>query len=298
MAESEDEDVSVAQDNDEEVRTNPTTTNIQLSSAVKIPPFWNARPDLWFLQVETQFRMKKITSNATKYDHLVSSLPSETMEIVADFLINPPDDNKYVLLKKLLISRCTETEERRLDSLLNKVDIGDSKPSELYRQMEALAGDNSLINKQLLRKLWLQKLPLTIQPCIIAMEETLAQEQLFTVADKIHASTDKPKISAISTKGSSRNPAISGAESDDVRTYFTQLTTRIEQLEKNFSRSRSRFRSISNHRDYSRNRSRNRSNRDNATKKYDSCWYHHKFGALANKCIAPCKFQKPSEPKN
>lgn len=133
--------------------------------------------------------------------------------------------------------------------------------------MEALAGNNSLINKQFLRKLWLQKLPVTIQSCKIPMEETHTQEQFFTVADKIGASTDKPKISSISIKALCQNANTSKAEYQDLKRFLITMTARIEQLEKEISRSRPRFRSNSNYRDYSRTRSKNRSSsRINAKK--------------------------------
>lgn len=138
--------------------TNQNSDNVN-SVAVKIPPFWSNRTDLWFITVETQFRLRKITSPHTMYDHLISSLPAETMELVADALLHPPNDvdDPYDHLKKLLITRSTDTEERRLDELLNKIELGDLKPSELFRKMETLAGGNSLVNNSLLNKLWQNK---------------------------------------------------------------------------------------------------------------------------------------------
>lgn len=130
--------------NDKKIGTSKTPTivepTMQLSAALKIPPFWSNRPNLWFLQVETQFRLKGITASQTKYDYLISSLPPESMEIVADFLLNPTKADKYETIKKLLVSRSQDTEERRLDNLLNIIELGDLKPSELFRQMETLAG--------------------------------------------------------------------------------------------------------------------------------------------------------------
>lgn len=120
---------------------------------------------MWFLQVETQFKLRGIKSDSTKFDHLLAALPTESMEIIADLLTSPPIDDKYKELKKLLISRCQDTE--------------------FYRHLEGLAGDNNLINKELLKKIWLSKLPANIQPCVIAIEGTKNNEQMFLIADKI-----------------------------------------------------------------------------------------------------------------
>lgn len=183
-------------DSNEEDNVNLGGTK-QISAHLKIPPFWANRPTLWFIQVETQFRINTIKSNNSKYDYIIATLPPETMELISDVLTNPPEHDKYETLKRTLIERCQDSEERRLDALLNKLDIGDNRPSELFRKMEALAGDFKLINKPLLKKLWLGKLPPTIQSCLISIEGTQAPEELFAIADKLHDATDRQRVSAI-----------------------------------------------------------------------------------------------------
>lgn len=243
--------------------------SLQLSAALKIPPFWASRPNLWFLKVETQFRMKGITKSQTKYDYLIASLPPESMELVADFLSNPSEKDQFENVKKLLISRCQDTEEKRLDNLLNKIELGDLKPSELYRQMENLAGGNSLVNKSLLYKLWINKMPPSIQPCIIAIENSQEQEEIFQIADRIYDSTDRRRVSEIRSNDS------------DLKDLLVKLSERIQSLETRQSRSRSR--SFSKHRN--NNRSKSRSN-----VRAGFCWYHKRFGNKATKCLDGCKF--------
>lgn len=259
---------------------------VQNISTLKIPPFWNNRPDLWFLQVETQFRVKGITASNTKYDHLVASLPSETMEIVADILLNPPASDKYINLKNALLTRSQDSEERRLDALLHKVELGEHKPSELYRQMESLANTNSLINNSLLRKLWLNKLPASLQACIIAIEDKHDLDEIFKIADRIFDSTSSAKISAI------HQPRHENRNLESLSKVVHQLSERIRNIETRQPRNRSRqfSNTFKSRRSNSKSKSQSPSTRN-------MCWYHKRYKSQAKKCTPPCNFSK-MEPKN
>lgn len=275
-----------------------TNSNLNLQFAsIKIPPYWSNRPDLWFLHVETQFRMRNITASNTKYDHVLAALPPETMELVADILLNPPTTNKYDSLKTALLTRSRDSEERRFDALFNKMELGDAKPSELFRQMEALAQGNSLVNTSLLRKLWLNKLPSSLQACIIAVENSHSQEEVFTIADRIHDSTASSKISAVTRNSESHS------NTQSLQRMVEDLQAKLSRLESRMSRSTDRNRSNSQQRNHNRNFSRKRSSSNQGSKNrqttHNRCWYHRKFGTDAKKCIPPCdKANVNGETKN
>lgn len=255
-------------------------------ATLKIPTFWSSRPDLWFLQVETQFRLKGISTDQTKYDYLISSLPVETMEIVADVIQNPTERDKYKNLKEVLISRCKDTEERRLDNLVNRVELGDSKPSELFRQMDALAQSNSLVNNSLLKKLWINKLPDHIKPTIVALETSQTQEQLFEIADKIYDTTDRGRIFSIESVGNDRK--------DDLVSMLSKLNKRIDEMEIRHSRDRYRNTSHNSNRSFSNSQSRSRNFGNSNKSKF--CYYHSRYGNRARNCKPPCGFKtKPKQ---
>lgn len=241
-------------------------------SLLKIPPFWNNRPELWFLQVESQFRVKAITSSNTKYDYLVASLSSEAMEMVADVLLNPPATNKYETLKEQLLARSRDSEGRRLDALLHKIQLGDSKPSDLYRQMESLASGNTLVNDSLLRKVWINKLPPNIQACLITIESSHTKEDLFNIADRIHDST---------LTSSWQASAIKSKTSDTPENNISETIQRLENRIKNLEVRKSRFRE--------RSRSLSKNSRRSPTPSR-ICWYHRRYKNNAKKCTKPCKW--------
>lgn len=200
----------------------------------------------------------------------------------------------------MLITRSQDTEERRLDSLLNKIELGDLKPSELYREMELLAGSNSLVNKSLLNKLWLNKLPSTIQSCIIAIEGSHQPEEIFKIADRIFDSSPNTfsKISTIQR--------VDGQPGLDKQ--LEHISRKLNNLEMQFKRTRSRsrprfhkseypkqFNSTMNSTTYSQNLNQSPSSKtvpNNSFRTNDKgdelCFYHHKYAEKARKCQHGC----------
>ena len=83
---------------------------------IKIPPFWPADPEVWFAQVDAQFNTRNITSQKTKFDHIVSSLTPEIAMEVRDIILHPPERTPYNTLKDQLIARTTASEQRRCNN--------------------------------------------------------------------------------------------------------------------------------------------------------------------------------------
>jgi hypothetical protein len=94
---------------------------------VKLPTFWQKRPKLWFVQLESEFVIYRIRSGEIKYSSVVRHLDEHTMLAVADILETPPSANRYQQLKEALIARFTDSEEKRLRQLIAGVELGDKK---------------------------------------------------------------------------------------------------------------------------------------------------------------------------
>ncbi len=113
--------------------------------AFKIPDFWPHDPNTWFRKLESKLRICNISQSSTKYDHLLSSLPTEVCSTINDSL-EEIDDNAadaYDQLKALLVSRYTKDCWARAFELLKFPEIGDLKPSDMMRQMKAMLPTDS-----------------------------------------------------------------------------------------------------------------------------------------------------------
>lgn len=244
--------------------------------STKIPPFWTKNPALWFAQMDSQFINKGVTSEKTKYHTIVSTIESEIAAQVSDIILNPPADTPYTTLKERLLERFADSEEKRLKKLLGEIELGDRLPSHLLREMKELAG--SKVNDDLMKSLWLQRLPQQTQAILSVSSEPLTKQA--ALADKIYQVADRPN-EACSISSSSAGTI------QNLRKEVSVLTKKIEQLMQSNERKGSR--SSSRHRSHSRSRARSRSS--SQAKQYDTCWYHYKFKEQAKKCVAPCKFR-------
>jgi len=53
--------------------------------ALKLPVFWTQQPQVWFLQTEAQFNIRKIADDTTMYYYVVSLLDQSTARRITDF---------------------------------------------------------------------------------------------------------------------------------------------------------------------------------------------------------------------
>lgn len=258
----------------------------------KLPSFWSSMPEAWFLQVENIFQINKMTNDQNKFQHVVAMLPQDIIGCVVDILRKPPDDNKYQTLKDALISRLTISEERRLEQLLMTSEIGDRKPSSFYRDMEASMGSSNIVNPNLLKKLWMRKLPEAIKIAITASGKDDVKE-LMILADDVWEVVQPREINAVKSSQTTNSLQL------EIANAISSLSLEVSSLKKEMSELRESFQTSNNnnYRRQSRFRSRSRSRSSNRGST-GVCWYHENFGDKATKCLLPCSYKRKVEDLN
>ena len=208
------------------IAVEPTATAAAVSAVnLKLPPFWSSDPEMWFQQVEAQFRTRGISTQKTKFDYIVSSLSPEFATEVRDLIIRPPSDTPYDSLREQLIRRTTASEQRKLQQLFSAEELGDRKPSQLLRRLQQLLGERaSTTDSTFLRELFLKRLPSNVRMILASTSNTTSLDELAELADKI-MDVATPPVAGIQNP----SPQLS-AKVDQLHTEVTRLQELVKSL--------------------------------------------------------------------
>lgn len=267
----------------------PTNDGVNMIG-IKVPPFWPEEPEIWFHQLEAQFSLSRITTEATKFNHVVAHLEGRWANEIKDLIRQPPAQNPYTTIKTELINILSKSEAQRVRQLIGEAELGDNTPSQFLRRLKSLAGA-TVLQENILRTLWLQRLPTTVQAILQAQADTVPVDQLAKIADRIVETIPiqtAPAVYATTAPPFQNDLTLSLSKINET---LESLAQRIEKMEVQMKKSRDqRYR---NSRSRSRSRSFSEQKRDS-----DLCYYHETFGEKAYRCQKPCNFPNQSTNSN
>ena len=121
--------------------------------AVKAVQFRETAVESWFAIMEAQFSLAKVTESATKFYHVLSALPPQTVMKLPKIV---RENANYETLKKAVIEHFKSSKPELFDNFMN--------PSTFLGEMRATA--NKLgVNDDLVRHRF-QNLPTAIAPIV------------------------------------------------------------------------------------------------------------------------------------
>ncbi|XP_066596245.1 uncharacterized protein [Prorops nasuta] len=251
---------------------------------MRLPPFIKTRPDVWFQLIESRFRTYRITSDLTKYDLTLGQLDSETLHQITDIICQQPEKDKYLHLKNAMLARLSESREKQLSTLLNNLELGNKKPSELLREMKTLAGET--VSDEFLYSLWINRMPVNVRS-IVSVADRSNLNNVAQLADKILSYATNSNIMAVSSPA---NDLVAIENSATLQT-LVNLEKKVENLQKMMQNLQSQLKQRS------RSSSKGRSEKTGGKSPINRsmCYYHARFGASANKCTSPCSFILPQQ---
>ena len=248
------------------------------AASLKLPNFWIKKPLLWFARAEAQFHLRGITSDRTKFDHVMQALDDAALDRVEDLVIaDPLPNDAYTQLRLRLTGVFDLSNEERARRLLDGVSLGDRKPSALLAELRGLVGARDM--EFLLTEMVIRALPSSIATTCRA-SNAASLEEMCAEADRHFAFSGMPlgaavnAVSASTTEDFAAPQQVHVAENPpgDVSVNAVWRPGRRGPLPAGPHAWRP------------------------PVAPGGHCYYHQRFGAGATKCRRPCTFATPSPP--
>lgn len=257
------------------------------SVAVKLPFFTPSDVDGWFIIVEAQFRLRKITSDATKADHIITGLGDKVTQILSWVRKQPnPADLCYSELKREVYKQFTLSPTQRAQQLihLSEEALGDITPKQWRDEMGRLLSlpEGGFID--ITTEIFLRRLP----PCVREKIVNAHTRSLDDIAEEAEALW-------VSSRAAQRNKGsvFAAAEAESYEDECINLVSRRRPHQRAEVQRSSAV--------WSRRRFDSRKPEERATSqtfkmtlsKNGFCPYHEKFGENAKRCFEGCCWPNP-----
>ena len=201
--------------------TNPSTdATVAAMPSVTLPVFSTSNTAPWFQRAEALFRLKRVSANQ-KSDFIVGALPEDVFNRISSWLNTYADGIvPYDILKAKIIRSCQPSPEEKSQKILDllKLPLGDQRPSDAFFELKnlstVLAPDGSTSQIDLLRVLWMLRLPTDIRTQIRSFS-TQPEEDLTELADSIRGTARFAYSSAPSSAAAAATADLPGPPMDD-----------------------------------------------------------------------------------
>ena len=168
--------------------------------AIKAPPFLETETKAWFVILESQFHLRQITTEETKFYYTIASLPPEVISQIPEEVIT---SSSYSDVKAEIIRIHERTRPELFEKLISTTKLT-GRPSTFLQEISKTASKVG-VNDDLVRHKFIQSLPPAVAPAIAAQKD-LSLVQLGKLADELLPLMENQCFN-ISRPTSSRTPS-------------------------------------------------------------------------------------------
>ena len=147
--------------------------------SIKPPPFMETAVSGWFAIFDAQFHLRKITSEETKFYHILAALPPDTISKISPEILTK---KSFSELKTALIELHEHTKPELFEKLISSTTMT-GRPSVFLGELRGVATKVG-VSDDLVRHKFVQALPITIGTVLAAQKE-LTLNQLGKLADEL-----------------------------------------------------------------------------------------------------------------
>ncbi|XP_054710298.1 uncharacterized protein LOC129219995 [Uloborus diversus] len=115
------------------------------------------------------------------------------MDSIWDIIKDSSSSNKYSAAKERLLNTFKESENLRIKRLLTGLELGDMRPTQLLLKLKSMGVE---LSDQMLRSLWLDKMPDAVKHILEVSAESL--DKLAAMADKIVELNSRQELAVVS----------------------------------------------------------------------------------------------------
>ena len=83
--------------------------------------------------MEGRFRLRGITDEQVRFDHVMTAIPPEMVSQVLDLIEAAPADKPYTYFKQQLLTTQQLSDYEKFDRLVKMEPMGGRKPSQLFQ---------------------------------------------------------------------------------------------------------------------------------------------------------------------
>jgi len=242
----------------------------------KLPEYWPHAPDLWFSRSELRFEVVGICNERDKFAHVVEALNYDSLKMVKDLLLFPPQFQPYQTLKSRLLLATQLTPIQMAEKLMKAGDLGDRRPSQLLASLLEFCPPGEE-NTSFFRASFLMRLPADIRGHLDGREDGDLKE-LAAKADRHWCNRSASFTATVAAAVSVDSDSESAGEPVAAIGSQQQAGGQKKQWKKGGKQSGGQKQKA----------------RDFSLKQLTLCWRHQRFGKFANFCDdqANCEFSK------